>query len=99
MSKRIAASGPGIFDDLIPKEHWLIPAWLGCLRYTISDDEMMAAFRKETGNWWEPAANPLSRMIDESSGADIDFFRALAKWMNENVWGDPDGEDDGDGHP
>jgi hypothetical protein len=27
-------------------------------------------------------------MIDEATGVEADFFRAFAKWHNENIWGE-----------
>jgi hypothetical protein len=68
-------------------------AWIGGLRYAIEQDDMLAAFRHDTGNAWTPGPTALARMIDEACGADFAFFREFARWYNANVWGeDEDGK-------
>jgi len=87
---------PSPFADLMPSgpHAYLIPAWLGCLRWALGNDEIMAAFRAETGNTWTPGRSGLEVAIDRATGAEATFFRAFAKWVNENLWGDPDGEEE-----
>lgn len=71
---------------------YMAPAWLGCIHWAVGNDEIMAAFRAETGNAWVPASDGLGRLIDEATGADVAFFTAFVQWVNVNVWGPIDGE-------
>jgi hypothetical protein len=81
----------GLQSDLLtpymPKDEYLIPAWLGCLRYAIESEEMLSAFREETGNQWKPGISSLDRMIDEAIGAEAEFIKQFAGWMNQDLWG------------
>lgn len=65
--------------------------WLGALRFALGREDILAAFRADTGNQWQPGQTPIDRMIDEATGAGADFFRAFLPWFNENVWGSEDG--------
>ena len=78
----------GILDDLAPRDPLMRLAWADCLRWAVSDPDVLAAFRAATGNQWTPGASPLDRMIDEASGAEAAFVRAFVVWHNETIWGD-----------
>lgn len=76
-------------EELMPADTpvYMMPAWLGCLSWAIGKDEIVAAFRKDTGLQWSPARSPFEQMIDQSTGADWAFIQAFVLWVNENVWG------------
>lgn len=80
-----------VIDDLAPSgEHaYLIPAWLSFLHYAIGNPEIVAQFREDTGNRWQPGRGGMDRLIDGVSGVEAEFFRSFATWVNENLWGDP----------
>lgn len=77
-----------IFDEYLPKEEYLHPAWYGCLSWAIGKDDVVKRFREETGNQWQPARGGIEAMIDKATGVDVDFLKSFAKWMNENIWGE-----------
>ncbi len=78
--------------DLMPKSDFMASAWIGSVRYALTREDVVAAFRKETGNQWRPGRTPLDAMIDQAAGAALDFIRAFAKWHNENIWGEENGK-------
>lgn len=63
-------------------------AWIGCVRWAIGEPTVLARFREETGNMWEPARDGLGAMIDTATGADVGFMSAFIDWHNANIWGD-----------
>lgn len=73
---------------------YMIEAWLGCIHWAISEPDILAAFRADTGNNWSPGLTPIDRMIDEATGADNHFIEAFIRWVNENLWGPIDGEEE-----
>lgn len=92
MAEMLFDIGP---PDTTPDYMW--PAWEGCLRWALGKDEILNAFRAETGNQWHPGRTPIDRMIDKATGVDREFMVAFVAWFNENVWGDVSdlGERDG----
>lgn len=94
----------GVLDDLCPvsypdnpaKEAILTYGWLGCVNFAVQDDDVRAAFEKESGLKFPAAGRmPLDRMIDEATGLEgrqAEYFRAFVLWINENLWGDPEEE-------
>lgn len=81
-------SNDRVLEPFMPKNPVMIAAWLGGLRFALSDKDAMATFRAETGNNWTPAKNGFDQMIDEATGANADFFVQFAKWYNANMWGE-----------
>lgn len=79
--------------DLKPADtpDYMIPAWLDCISFAIGKPEIVAAFRADTGEQWQPGCTGLERMIDEATGADRHFLEAFIKWANVHVWGPLDG--------
>lgn len=69
-------------------EAYLLPAWLGCLRWAMGEEKIMAQFEKDTGEKWIPGRSPIERMVDDACGVQKEFFEKFAKWMNENIWGE-----------
>lgn len=84
-------------EDLRPADtpEYMTPAWLGCISWAIANQDILAAFRAETGERWTPGKSGLERMIDEATGADRHFIEAFIKWANVNVWGPVDGGETG----
>jgi hypothetical protein len=67
-------------------EH-MTPAWLGCIHWALGNEEIVSAFRADTGMRWRPATTPFDRMIDQAVGAERQFLEAFIRWVNVNVWG------------
>ena len=78
----------GIDPSLAPSCPLMGVAWLGAVRWALGEPEIMAAFRRDTGNNWSPGRTGLDRMIDQATGAEKAFFEQFLRWFNENVWGD-----------
>jgi hypothetical protein len=68
-------------------EAYLLPAWLGCLSWALTNPQVLEQFEKSTGFKRNHARSPIERMIDEATGMQAEYFAAFAKWMNENIWG------------
>lgn len=67
---------------------YMVGAWLSALRVASSNPNMMDAYRRDTGDKWTPAQDPLGRMIDAHLGRDWDFIRGFVKWFNAAIWGE-----------
>ncbi|WP_375453767.1 hypothetical protein [uncultured Methylobacterium sp.] len=77
-----------IAEHQMPSCPLMRPAWAGCLRWAIGSGEVMAAFRRETGENWTPGAPGIERMIDDATGANDAFMSKFVDWFNANIWGD-----------
>jgi hypothetical protein len=66
---------------------YMTGAWLGCISYALGDPGVVALFRAETGNQWQPGLTAIDQAIDEATGADRAFFEAFIRWANVHVWG------------
>ena len=64
-------------------------AWASCVAWALSDPDIIAAFRADTGIQWQPGKSGIEQMIDKATGADRKFIAAFVEWHNENIWGDP----------
>ena len=73
---------------------YLWDAWCSCLAWALSEDDVVAAFRRDSGLNWSPGKTPMDQLIDKATGADERFIRAFVEWFNERVWGDPMSRDD-----
>lgn len=73
---------------------YMAPAWAGCLAWAARDPGVIAAFRAETGNAWQPGRTPMERAVDEATGASDAFMQAFVAWFNRAVWGPMEGEGD-----
>lgn len=49
---------------------YMAPAWASCMQWAIGEPDILAAYRAETGDRWEPGKTGLDRMIDKACGAD-----------------------------
>lgn len=84
-------SDTNIFADLEPTEPLMAWPWYGLLRFCLGEPALGAQFRADTGETWEPGRTPLDQMIDTATGAEVAFFQAFARWMNETQWGEEAG--------
>ena len=66
---------------------FMAPAWASCISWAIAEPDVLAAFRAETGNTWQPGKTGLEQAIDRASGADRAFMEAFINWANVHVWG------------
>ena len=73
---------------------YMAPAWIGLIEWAIGEKEIVACYRKETGDTWEPGQTPLEQKIDAACGADRAFMKRFILWVNENLWGKIDNEED-----
>jgi len=80
-----------LLDPYLPAEPYLRPAWASCLLWSVTEPEILEAFRTQTGCTWTPPRSGLDRLIDSAAGADREFVRQYVEWFNANVWGDPGG--------
>lgn len=87
MSESLTDAG-AFLEPYLPAQAYLHPAWLSCLSWAMTEPEILAAFRQDTGHAWAPGRTPLDRMVDEATGADKAFLEAFAAWMNVHVWGE-----------
>lgn len=79
-SRRITSS----WDD-----HYMAPAFYGCVHWALGNDEVMAAYRLETGDQWTPGTKPIDRMIDRAVGVDFDFMQSFVNWCERTIFGTP----------
>jgi hypothetical protein len=73
---------------------YMFDAWVSCLHWALGEDDVIAAFRQDTGIRWTPGKTAIDRMIDGATGADEKFVLAFVDWFNANIWGDPMAEPD-----
>lgn len=78
---------------LVPSDtpEYMLSAWASCMTWALGHEEIMAAFRADTGNQWQPGRSPLDKMIDNATGAKEKFITDFVNWANINVWGKIDG--------
>ncbi|MDG2571046.1 hypothetical protein P7L87_26180 [Vibrio parahaemolyticus] len=79
---------PFNFADHLPEDALMRQAWLDCLHWAVGEADILARFRVETGNNWEPGTTPEKILIDQATGAGRAFFEAFVPWLNTSVWGD-----------
>lgn len=65
-------------------------AFIGCVRWALSEEKIIEQYRSETGDRFIPAASGFSRMIDQATGADRAFFQRFSDWVAENIYGTPE---------
>lgn len=77
--------------DQAPADPLMLAPWLGCLRWSLTEAEIVERFRADTGCTFTPGKTGLEQLIDEKTGAMDDFMQKYVAWFNENVWGKEDG--------
>ena len=88
--QQIAETGASI-EALMPEAEFIRPAWLGHLMFAIGNPDILAAFRADTGNNYQPTGIPINDMIDQATGVDAAFILEFIKWTNKNLWGEVNG--------
>lgn len=88
--KRKASSkqAPDLITQYLPSNPIMAQAWVDCLRWSVTEPEILAAFRQATGSDYSPGATPIERMIDQATGRDREFVERYIAWFHENVWGE-----------
>lgn len=64
-----------------------------CMLWAVTAPEVLAAFRRETGNTFAPPKNGLDALIDHATGSAEAFAKEFEAWFDANIWGDPEGSD------
>lgn len=84
-----------LLGPYLPQDPLMVQAWVDCLLWSVTNPDIVAAFRQQTDCHWTPATTGLERMIDQATGAEADFVRAYVAWFAQAVWGPEDGDEDG----
>ena len=63
-------------------------AWVNYLRWPVTEPEMLAAFRADTGCDFTPGLTPIDLMINEATGRQRASVEPYVAWFNENIWGE-----------
>ena len=63
-------------------------AWVNYLRWLVTEPEMLAAFRADTGCDFTPGLTPIDLMINEATGRQRASVEQYVAWFNENIWGE-----------
>jgi hypothetical protein len=75
--------------SLMPTDELMIPAWLGCLHWSLGQREILDRYYSETGTApLVPAKTPLDMLIDEATGVTGAYLVGFAAWMNREIWGE-----------
>lgn len=79
-----------IAEHQMPSDPLMRWPWASAVRAAIGTPEILARFRSETGNAWQPAMNGIEAAIDDATGAGEAFVSAFIDWFNAEIWGDLD---------
>lgn len=66
---------------------YMLPAWIGCIRFALLEDNIRADFEKDTGMRYTPPRNVIEKMIDDSTGYNDDYIEEFIRWINVNICG------------
>jgi|SRR5882762_5112823 len=77
---------PDLITKYLPANPIMAQAWGDCLRWSVTEPEILAAFRADTGSTFTHGGTPIDRMIDQATGKDREFVEQYVSWFNENVW-------------
>lgn len=67
---------------------YAFPAYFSCLQWALGEDEIRAAFEKETGKRYSAARCTIDLLIDDATGWREDYVKAFVEWFNANIWGE-----------
>ena len=76
-----------LITKYLPDKPIMAQAWVDCLRWSIKEPEILAAFQAATGCDFTPSATAIERMIDQATGREREFVEQYVAWFDENVWG------------
>lgn len=83
-----------VLDKLDPKPFgygtFMEGDFLACAQWAITEPKIVAQFREDTGETWEPGRTPIEKMVDSATGATNGFCHKFLQWVVNNVWG-PEG--------
>jgi hypothetical protein len=71
--KKLSRQAPNFITKYLPDDPILAQAWVDCLRWSVTEPEMLAAFRADTRCNFTPGLMTIDRMIDEATGRDRAF--------------------------
>ena len=67
----------------------MMPAWLGCISWAITQDDCLEQFQRDTGlDIRSLRCSPIEAMIDEATGRRRAMFVAWCDWVTVNLWGE-----------
>lgn len=64
-------------------------AFVGCVSWAIGNPEIMAWYREETGDRFQPPKNAIEESIDKATGNDLAFLQRFSDWVEVNLFGTP----------
>lgn len=67
---------------------YMMSAWVGCVSFAINSKEIIDRYLQETKDPYRVSSSPLEKIIDKSTGTDIEFVKRFIIWVNENLWGE-----------
>jgi hypothetical protein len=70
---------------------YMVDAWVGAISWSTGVPEIFNAFLSDTNVIYRVPTNMIDVMIDEATGAGVQFLTEYIKWFNVNVWGPIDG--------
>jgi hypothetical protein len=70
-------------------DHYMYPAYLGFLSFALGNVDILAQYRAETGDKWQPGKTSLERMIDEATGAELRFLQSFSDFCERAHFGTP----------
>jgi hypothetical protein len=83
-------SSPFSLATQMPKDPLMAQAWVDCLRWAISEPDILARFMAETGKHIDPRQTPIERLVSAESGANRALFESFVLWFGPAVWGESD---------
>ena len=86
--KKLSKPAPDLITKYLPDDPILAQAWVDCLRWSVTEPEMLAAFRADTRCNFTLGLVLIDQMSDEAPGRDRAFVEQYVGWFNENVWGE-----------
>lgn len=69
--------------------HYMLPAFLGCVDWALTEPDMVEAFRAKSGHTWKPAHTAIDAMIDRATGADLKFIQDFVDFVASDIFGTP----------
>ena len=84
----LSKPAPDLIIKYLPDNLIMAQAWVDCLRWSVTEPEMLAAFRADTRCNFTLGLVLIDRMSDEAPGRDRAFVEQYVGWFNENVWGE-----------
>ena len=86
--KKLGKLAPDLIIKYLHDNLIMTQAWVDCLRWSVTEPEMLAAFRADTGCDFTPGLTPIDWMIDGATGRQRAFVEQYVAWFNENIWGE-----------